>query len=689
MSRPPVPDYHERMDALIRIEVAASLGWTSKVTAYVAAVALFAGAARLWGGGLWELLFFLPPILFLTFALVSSVSAHRGLLSKTHASAFLVLFALVPGGRALLSLALGPEGPAALITSPDHGVWLVLIIASGLLLERRLGYLIAALGIAQYLMMFALARPVFLEMTGPHRVIEGLVTLDSAFGKCAVLAVAALLVGKTSKVVRGVMGQLLEEERQRHQEESARTGAERASQAKSAFLAHINHELRTPLNAILGYAQVLLTRHDLNEKQRDGLRIIRDSGFHLLGLINEVLDISKIESGRVELSLAPVALHDLLEGVTRALQAIADSKSISLRLHIGDGVPPTVFADEKRLRQILLNLVGNAVKCTARGGVSLRVTREPGGAPSALRFEVEDTGSGIESDQLQAIFEPFRQAGQHQGTGLGLPISQRLVRLMGGEIQVESAEGEGSSFWFVVSLESAIARPPRPRPAHPSGYLGATRHVLVADDRRLNRVLMQEMLAGLGFSVELVCDGAAAIAAFSERRPDLILMDLHMPVLDGVQAAARIRALEGQNDRVPIVAVTANSLTLEQGGAQAHGFDATLSKPVDLAELTEALALHLGLTWAGDSSQESEASGTPILPESSPQVWLAPDVLAALRDLVEIGDLHEVQERAAALAQADPRLAPFAQRIRVVASRFDDAAMVALLDTVDPSSSPD
>ncbi|MFZ2855410.1 MAG: ATP-binding protein, partial [Rhodocyclaceae bacterium] len=345
----------------------------------------------------------------------------------------------------------------------------------------------------------------------------------------------------------------------------AKRKAEEADRLKSVFLTTMSHELRTPLNAILGYAQILARDPGIDERQADGLNTIRQSGEYLLSLINDILDLSKIEAGRLELNPGPVSLPLFLQSVAEIIAIRAEQKGLAFTFEAPPELPDVaVVADEKRLRQVLLNLLGNAVKFTERGEVSLRVHSLPAtDAQARLRFEIRDTGIGIAAEALEAIFQPFEQFGALQqragGTGLGLTISRQLVRLMASDIHVESRPGEGSLFWFELNVtlsgdaETAVRRTPRAV----TGYHGTRRKILIADDVLANRRVLADFLGSLGFAVCEASDGREAVAQAEAERPDLILMDVMMPLLDGPEATRRIRAIPGC-EMLPVFAVSAN-----------------------------------------------------------------------------------------------------------------------------------
>ena len=384
----------------------------------------------------------------------------------------------------------------------------------------------------------------------------------------------------------------------RDEAEAARRAAEVANQAKSTFLANMSHELRTPLNGILGYAQILHRNPGLNEQQREGVEIIQKSGDYLLTIINDVLDLAKIESSRIELHPVEFSLAECLHGLAELFRMRAEQKGIAFLHECLSPLPAGVRADEKRLRQILINLLANAVKFTEQGGVSLKVGYQGG----RVRFQVEDTGIGIREAELPHIFEPFRQVGDQryraEGTGLGLSITRQLVALMGGELHVSSEPGRGSLFWFTLAL---------PEVSHPLilaerqlpvivGYEGPTRRLLVIDDRWENRAVMRSLLTPLGFQVLEATDGEVGLELALAEQPDLILTDLVMPALDGFEVVRRLRR-SPDTARTPVIAVSASVFDYHQAESLAAGCNAFIPKPVRADRLLELLRHHLQLHW--------------------------------------------------------------------------------------------
>jgi signal transduction histidine kinase/ActR/RegA family two-component response regulator len=380
----------------------------------------------------------------------------------------------------------------------------------------------------------------------------------------------------------------------------ARDEAAAASRAKSEFLANMSHELRTPLNAILGYAQLLQWDAGLAPKQMSGLATIEKSGEHLLALIDDVLDLAKIEAGKAELRTAPLDPALFVRGIADIMRVRAEQKGLQF-VHEASGLPTMVEADEKRLRQVLLNLLGNAVKFTDRGEVALRVhARAMEGGWAALRFEVSDTGLGIDAADLQTLFQPFQQVGDVErrrgGTGLGLAISRQLVRLMGGEIAVDSAPGRGSRFMFELKLPLAHAVE---SPAHAhvaTGYEGERRRVLVVDDVVENRRMLVDMLRPLGFVTYEASDGREGVERALALRPHLILMDNVMPVMNGLETTRRLRAMPEFRD-VPVIAISASATRDDRDKAAEAGASDFLPKPFRMTHLLALLEQHLGIRF--------------------------------------------------------------------------------------------
>ncbi len=462
--------------------------------------------------------------------------------------------------------------------------------------------------------------------------------------------------------------------------EAALAEAVALARQRSQFLAQMSHELRTPLNAIIGYAQLLgRDCRDLTERQSAGLATIHESGQHLLTLINDILDLARVEAGKMVLHPAAVHLDTFLQVLANIMRVKAEEKGLAFSCELAPGLPAAVTVDETRLRQVLLNLLGNAVKFTDTGKVALRVLpAAPSGAPDSarLRFEVADSGIGMNTQQLGRIFQPFEQVATAQrregGTGLGLAISQQLVQLMGGKIAVASAPGKGSTFSFEIDVPVAAAAPAAVAPHETlTGYEGERKRLLVVDDVPQNRAMLQDLLQDTGFIVAAAANGLECLVLLDSFRPDLILMDVMMPVMDGNETTRQIRHMPGWGD-VPIVAVTASASAEDERRSRDAGASAFLAKPIDHELLLRTIGRLLALQWTtGQPAPEGGEEAAMTVPPA--------DEIETLWQLAQIGNMRKIRERAGYLRGLDPAYAPFADRLDTLAQGYHSKQLVAFV----------
>lgn len=387
---------------------------------------------------------------------------------------------------------------------------------------------------------------------------------------------------------------------------AAKETAEAANRAKSVFLANMSHELRTPLNAVLGFSQMMKNSRDVTVEQRETLNIITRSGEHLLHLINNVLDMSKIESGRVELEESPLDLHQLVQEIRSLMYVRAHEKELNFTLEQSPDLPRHIAVDGGKLRQVLLNLIGNAMKYTKQGGVTLRAmgTQQETAGRASVRFEVKDTGPGIHREDREHIFAPFVQLGDQPPTeassGLGLAICRQYVELMGGAIGVAGEPGKGSVFYFEIPV-TVLAPETMPAARQRGRVIGMAEgqpryRLLIAEDQPENRLLLHKMLEPFGFDLREAANGQVAVAIFAEWRPHLIWMDIRMPIMDGLEATRHIKATDA-GEQTRIVAITAHALEKERREILAAGCDDFIRKPYKDVEILEALTKNLGVRF--------------------------------------------------------------------------------------------
>ncbi len=507
-----------------------------------------------------------------------------------------------------------------------------------------------------------------------------------------------VLARTLNKLINRVRQLLEEQQKYTQQLEAAKASADAANQAKSEFLANMSHELRTPLNGVLGYSQIL-ARIPMSAEQQRGIEIIYQCGSHLLTLINDVLDIAKIEARKLELQFSPCYFPSLLQGVVEVARIKAEQKSLDFIYHQPENLPTGIVTDEKRLRQVLLNLLGNAIKFTDRGNVTLQLDLQSINSASAepaiaLNFLISDTGIGIDADALDHIFIPFEQVGslkrQSEGTGLGLAISQKIVEMMGSQIQVASQLATGSSFQFTIICPLAqdwVAAHSLTNLGRITGYTGKRRQILIVDDRWENRSVLACLLEPLGFDLSAAEHGEEALEKIKHKQPDLIITDLKMPIMDGFALMACLRKSEEFKD-IPVIVCSSNVFDADRQSSIMAGGDDFLPKPLQAEELYQLLGKHLKLDWSySDSSAEVTTStrlkGTDIGEFALPPKGVIEDMLSFAMQ----GQIDQLKTSLVELLEENSDYKPFVQYLQPLVDNFNIVRVRSFLQKLETSSS--
>src|SRR5688572_6892636 len=520
------------------------------------------------------------------------------------------------------------------------------------------------------------------RVLGEGKVNDYELTARGRDGKETVVSYNATTFHDRDRKLRGVFAAARDVTERKRYEQSL----QQANRAKSVFLANMSHEIRTPMNAILGFSQLMLRDQDVTPRQRQYLGTINRSGEHLLALINDILEMSKIEAGRTTLNLSTFDLPALLKDLEMMFRVRTDEKKLSFAVEMIGDVPHYIVADVNKLRQVFINVLGNAVKFTERGGIRLRVRADRAGATGpSLRVEIEDTGPGISADDQDKLFRHFEQTKTGQqagtGTGLGLAISQEFVRLMGGAITVDSQVDKGSVFVIQLPLKEgeadAVQAKDKPRQVLRLQPGQAPCRVLVADDIEDNRQLLAQLLSPVGFEVRLATNGAEAVKEFEQWRPHLVLMDFRMPVMDGHEAIRRIRAMDGGKEP-KIIAVTASAMDENRQELMAIGADDFIGKPFREADLFQKIHAHAGVeyVYAEDSPVEALDEAVELTPESL--AGCSPELIESLRDAVITADLDQLLAKIQEVEACDARVA---RALRRLAEGFQYEKLLELFHT--------
>ncbi|RUR76734.1 hypothetical protein PCC6912_41380 [Chlorogloeopsis fritschii PCC 6912] len=552
------------------------------------------------------------------------------------------------------------------------------------------GAFIIACGTGHLMDIWTLWHPDY-WIAGSLKAFTAIISIYTAFALVNLIPQALTLPSpaQLEAVNRSLASEIVERKRIEQELRQAEEIATNSSQAKSEFLANMSHELRTPLNGILGYTQILQRTEPLTNKGRKGVEIIQQCGSHLLTLINDVLDLSKIEARKLELNPVDFYFPAFLDSVTEICRIRAEQKSIAFHIELEPDLPVGIRADEKRLRQVLINLLGNAIKFTEQGSVTFKVkfaSQKQQKTNYKIRFEVADTGVGMNAEQLNKIFQPFEQVGdrkrQAEGTGLGLAISQKIVSLMGSQIEVESESGKGSTFYFEVELQEAKDWAKASRMMQQGtvvGYRGEKRTILVVDDKWENRSVLVNLLEPIGFILVEASQGEEALEQAIAHKPDLIITDLMMPVMDGFELIHRLHQ-SPQFEKIVVIASSASVFETDQYKSIDAGASAFLPKPIEAETLLELLRKYLQLEWVHESKVETNTKAN-VASSNHPAEMIPPakEILQQLLNLVQDGDIQRIQEMAPQLSASDEKLTLFAQQLMQLASNFQIKRLETLI----------